>query len=112
MSYAISQFMCFTSLPTSNNLNHRARSSGDAKRVVANAEPITRVGQADVLRICWTLFLFCFRPALIVGINRLPEMIERGRADMPIAWSRRKCLAPRTAPPSVLVKTGAKNTLP
>lgn len=25
---------------------------------------------------------------------------------MPIAWSRRKRLAPRTAPPPVLVKTG------
>ena len=58
------------------------------------------------------LFSFASGPALIVGINQLPEMIERGGADTPIAWSRRKRIAPRTAPPSVLVKTGAKNTLP
>ena len=52
MPYANSQFMCFTSLPPRNNLNPGARSSADAKRIVADAEPITRIGQADVLRIC------------------------------------------------------------
>ena len=87
MSYAISQFMCFTSLPTSNNLNPRARSSANAQRVVVNAEPTARVSAKPTFSgYAGALVLFCFRPALIVGINQLPEMIERGGADMPIAW--------------------------
>ena len=80
MPYAISQFMCFTSLPTPNNLNpersHREMPSALLRTPSKLREPTKPTFSGYV----GAFVLISFRPTVVVGGNQLPETIKRGGA--------------------------------